>query len=88
MNILIIGATSATKAYQINYMEAIRKKAFRNGGCITVTDVRPGFVDTAMAKGEGLFWVMSVEKVATQIIAAISRKKQKSMSPNDGTYLL
>ena len=77
MNILIIGATSATKAYQINYMEAIRKKAFRNGGCITVTDVRPGLVDTAMAKGEGLFWVMSVEKVATQIISAIGRKKSK-----------
>ena len=77
MNILIIGATSATKAYQINYMEAIRKKAFRNGGCITVTDVRPGLVDTAMAKGEGLFWVMSVENVATQIIAAISRKESK-----------
>ena len=70
-------AYSATKAYQINYMEAIRKKAFRNGGCITVTDVRPGLVDTAMAKGEGLFWVMSVEKVATQIISAISRKKSK-----------
>ena len=70
-------AYSATKAYQINYMEAIRKKAFRNGGCITVTDVRPGLVDTAMAKGEGLFWVMPVEKVASQIIAAISKKKSK-----------
>ena len=70
-------AYSATKAYQINYMEAIRKKAFRNGGCITVTDVRPGLVDTSMAKGEGLFWVMLVEKVATQIISAISRKKSK-----------
>ena len=59
------------------YSATIRKKAFRNGGCITITDVRPGLVDTAMAKGEGLFWVMSVEKVATQIIAAISRKKSK-----------
>ena len=70
-------AYSATKAYQINYMEAIRKKAFRNGDCITVTDVRPGLVDTAMAKGEGLFWVMPVDKVVTQIIAAISKKKSK-----------
>ena len=70
-------AYSATKAYQINYMEAIRKKAFRNSGCITVTDVRPGLVDTAMAKGEGLFWVMPVENVASQIIAAISKKKSK-----------
>ena len=44
-------AYSATKAYQINYMEALRKKAFKAGGKIIVTDVRPGLVDTAMAKG-------------------------------------
>ena len=42
-------AYSATKAYQINYMEALRKKAYKAGGKITVTDVRPGLVDTAMA---------------------------------------
>ena len=70
-------AYSATKAYQINYMEALRKKAFKAGSKIIVTDVRPGLVDTAMAKGEGLFWVMPVEKVARQICAAIRRKKSK-----------
>ncbi len=74
----IAPAYSATKAYQINYMEALRKKAFKNGRHITVTDIRPGLVDTAMAKGEGLFWVMPVEKVAGQIIAAI--RKQKSVA--------
>ena len=71
-------AYSATKAYQINYMEALRKKTFKNGRHITVTDIRPGLVDTAMAKGEGLFWVMPVEKVANQIVAAI--RKQKSIA--------
>ena len=71
-------AYSATKAYQINYMEALRKKAFKNGGHIIVTDIRPGLVDTAMAKGEGLFWVMPVEKVANQIISAIRKKKSKA----------
>lgn len=70
-------AYSATKAYQINYMEALRKKAHKAGGSIVVTDVRPGLVDTAMAKGEGLFWVMPVEKVARQICAAIRNKKGK-----------
>ena len=70
-------AYSATKAYQINYMEALRKKAFQKGVHIVVTDIRPGLVDTAMAKGEGLFWVMPVEKVASQIIAAIRKKKSK-----------
>jgi short-subunit dehydrogenase len=71
-------AYSATKAYQINYMEALRKKAYKSGIQIVVTDIRPGLVDTAMAKGEGLFWVMPVEKVASQIIAVIHKKKSKA----------
>jgi short-subunit dehydrogenase len=70
-------AYSATKAYQINYMEALCKKAYKAGEKIKVTDVRPGLVDTAMAKGENLFWVMPVEKVARQICKAIHRKKSK-----------
>ena len=74
----IAPAYSATKAYQINYMEALRKKAFNSGSRIITTDIRPGLVDTAMAKGEGLFWVMPVDKVASQIIAAIRKKKSKA----------
>ena len=70
-------AYSASKAYQINYMEALRKKAYKAGGKIIVTDVRPGLVDTAMAKGDGLFWVMPVEKVARQICTAIRLRKSK-----------
>ncbi|MBO4483328.1 MAG: SDR family NAD(P)-dependent oxidoreductase [Prevotella sp.] len=71
-------AYSASKAYQINYMEALRKRAFKNKGKILVTDIRPGLVDTAMAKGDGLFWVMPVEKVARQIFSAIKKKKSKA----------
>ena len=70
-------AYSASKAYQINYMEALRKKAYKSGNHILVTDIRPGLVDTAMAKGEGLFWMMPVEKVANQIITAIHKMKSK-----------
>ena len=70
-------AYSATKAYQINYMESLRKKAFKARNQILVTDIRPGLVDTAMAKGDGLFWVMPVEKVARQICSAIRKKKSK-----------
>ena len=70
-------AYSASKAYQINYMEALRKKAYKSGNHIHITDIRPGLVNTAMAKGEGLFWVMPVEKVASQIITAIHKKKYK-----------
>jgi short-subunit dehydrogenase len=43
---------------------------------VFVTDIRPGLVDTQMAKGEGLFWVMPVEKTAKQIYKAIVGKKK------------
>lgn len=70
-------AYSASKAYQINYMEALRKKAYKSGNHIHITDIRPGLVNTAMAKGEGLFWVMPVEKVASQIITTIRKQMSK-----------
>lgn len=67
-------AYSATKAFQSNYTEALCKKAFKSKSDIYVTEILPGFVQTAMAKGEGLFWVMPVETVARQITRAIERK--------------
>lgn len=69
-------AYSASKAYQINYMEALRKKSYKDGR-VYVTDIRPGLVNTRMAKGEKLFWVMSLEKVVNQITEAIQHKKTK-----------
>jgi len=66
---------NATKAYQINYLEGLRLNVSKSKLPIFVTDVRPGFVDTAMAKGEGLFWVAPVKKAADQIYGAIKRKK-------------
>lgn len=66
---------SASKAFQMNYAEALCKKAFRSKLPIVVTDIRPGLVNTRMAKGEGLFWVMPVEKVAAQIMTAITKNK-------------
>jgi short-subunit dehydrogenase len=66
----------ASKSYQINYLEGIRQKAFSLKKPIYVTDIRPGLVDTDMAKGEGLFWVASVEKAGKQIYKAIKNKKK------------
>jgi short-subunit dehydrogenase len=67
---------NATKAYQINYLEALRQKAKFLKIPVAVTDVRPGFVDTDMAKGEGKFWVSTVEKASRQIFDAIKKKKR------------
>ena len=58
--------------------KALRKKAYKSENRIHVTDIRPGLVDTAMAKGDDLFWLMPVEKVASQIIAAIRKQKSKA----------
>jgi short-subunit dehydrogenase len=69
-------AYNATKAYQINYLEGLRQKATKHKEQIFITDIRPGLVDTEMAKGEGLFWVMPVEKTVRQIYKAIINKKK------------
>jgi short-subunit dehydrogenase len=69
-------AYNATKAYQINYLESLRQKANHLRLPIIVTDIRPGFVKTNMAKGEGQFWVAPVEKAAKQIFIAIRHKKK------------
>lgn len=65
---------SASKAFQINYTKSLQAKARKTA--ITITEIRPGLVDTRMAKGNGLFWVMSLEKVSKQIIRAIDTKKK------------
>ena len=44
---------------------------------VKVTDVMPGFVDTAMAKGDGLFWVAPTDKAALQIYSAIKKGKKQ-----------
>ncbi len=69
-------AYNATKSFQMNYLEGLRQKAKKLNSDIKVTDVRPGFVNTDMAKGEGLFWVAPVEKASQQIFRAIKRKKE------------
>lgn len=69
-------AYNASKAYQINYLKGLRKKVSQSKQPITITDVRAGFVNTAMAKGDGLFWVAPVEKAASQIVSAINKNKQ------------
>lgn len=68
-------AYSASKAYISNYLEGIRCKVKKDNPNITVTDIRPGLVNTEMAKGNGLFWVQPVEKTAQQIFAKINKKK-------------
>jgi short-subunit dehydrogenase len=67
-------AYAASKAFMSNYLEGLRISALRAGLPIAVTDIQPGFVDTALAQGPRLFWVASPQKAARQIYDAIQRK--------------
>lgn len=69
-------AYSASKAFVSNYAEGLNIKAARLKRDIVVTDIRPGFVNTKMAKGHGRFWVAAPQKAAMQIIKAIEKKKR------------
>lgn len=67
----------ASKAFMANYMSGLRLRSSKFNHKITVTDIRPGFVDTPMTKqNKGMFWVASPEKAALQISEAISSKKK------------
>ena len=68
-------AYNASKAYQMNYAEGLRQRAAKSRLPIFVTDIRPGLAATAMAKGEGLFWVMPVDRVADQLLRAVRRRR-------------
>ncbi len=66
----------ASKAFVSNYLQGLRHKAVKLDLPIIITDIQPGLVDTAMAQGEGLFWVQPPKKAAAQIMKAIERKKK------------
>jgi short-subunit dehydrogenase len=67
----------ASKAFQKSYLESLylKTKTIKSKN-VFVTDIRPGFVDTPMALGEKLFWMVSLEKAAKQIYSAIKKKKR------------
>jgi short-subunit dehydrogenase len=69
-------AYHASKAFVSNYAEGLNLKAAKLAKHITVTDIRPGFVNTHLAKGQGQFWVADVQKAAQQIRRAIKARKR------------
>ncbi len=66
---------SASKAFQINYTKSLQKRTKGTG--VMVTEIRPGLIDTRMAKGDGLFWVMKLEQVASSIVKAIEKRRRR-----------
>lgn len=67
---------SATKAFQNTYLQALEQLANSQNLHIRFTDIRPGFVDTALL-GDGGHYPMLLKKeaVAKEIVRAIHRKE-------------
>lgn len=68
-------AYGATKAFESHYLESLRIRARRSGAPVFVTEIRPGFVDTAMMKSDRPFWVSSPAVAARKIAAAAEARK-------------
>lgn len=67
---------SATKAFQNTYVEALAQLAAIRGLNITLTDLRPGFVDTDLLKGDRKYpMLLDKRKVARCMVKAIYRKR-------------
>lgn len=62
---------SATKAFQNCYLQALEQQAAMRGLNITFTDVRPGFVDTALLSGDSYPMLMDCRYTARLILKAI-----------------
>ncbi|MEC9292650.1 MAG: SDR family NAD(P)-dependent oxidoreductase [Pseudomonadota bacterium] len=69
-------AYCASKAAISNYMEGLYGRSIKEKAGIHITDIRPGFVDTAMAQGEGIFWMVSPEVAAKDIMKAMKQKRK------------
>lgn len=69
-------AYSATKAYQATYLQALEQQANARKLDIRITDIRPGFVDTALLSGLPRYPMMlKPERVAREIVSAIEHRK-------------
>lgn len=69
-------AYSATKALQATYLQALEQQAHQRGLNIRITDIRPGFVDTALLNGDFKYpMMMRPETVAGDIVRSINRKR-------------
>ena len=67
---------SATKAMQNVYLQALEQQALSRGLNIRFTDIRPGFVDTALLNGDFHYPMMlKPGEVAKEIVYAINHKK-------------
>lgn len=70
-------AYAASKAFESHYLDTMRLQAARRALPIHVTEIRPGFVETALVAGIAhQFWVATPATAARQIVRDIARKRR------------
>ncbi len=69
-------AYNASKAFVSTYLQGYRQKANHTDATITITDIKPGFVESEMTEGlKGLFWVADTNKAARQMADSIEKQQ-------------
>lgn len=80
-------AYSATKRFQNTYIDALAQLARMQRLAIRFTDIRPGFVDTDLLRGDKKYpMLMRPGRVAARIVRALERKERVCII--DGRYRL
>jgi short-subunit dehydrogenase len=79
-------AYHSSKAGLDTYLEALRNRLTRVG--VSVTTVKPGFVDTRLLKNTPkAFWVITPDSAARQIVRAIEQRRQVAYVPGRWRYV-
>jgi short-subunit dehydrogenase len=78
----ISAAYCSSKTFISTYMQALRQKSNKLKLNITITDIKPGFIDTPMISGrKNAFWVTSADRAAREIYGVIRKKKNHAYIP-------
>lgn len=73
----VSAAYSASKRYQWTYLQALDQLAHSQHVNVSITDIRPGFVDTPLLAGNhGYPMLMSIDYVAPKIEKAILQRRR------------
>lgn len=74
-------AYNATKAFASSFLEGLRLKSIGEKAKVAITDIRPGFIDTAMIDPKKAFWVISADQAAAAILRAADKRKPVAYVP-------
>lgn len=70
---------SATKMYQVRYMESLRQLATIKGWNMSFTTIKPGFIDTDFIKGQRYPMTLPLQYAAKRIKKVIDRRKASAV---------